>query len=44
MKHLSKLLVLTVLALSFAGTILALEQMIGQPARYVEQPQGLGTS
>ena len=42
MKHLSNLLVLSVLVLSFAGTILVLEQLIGHPARYVEQPHELG--
>ena len=44
MKHLSTLLVLSVYMLSVAGTILALEQVIGHPARYVEQAQDLANS
>ncbi len=44
MKHLSNILTLAVLALFIAGSFLALEQVIGHPARYVEQSQSLGTS
>ena len=37
MKHLSDILAATVLVLFITGTALAIEQMIGHPARYVEQ-------
>jgi len=44
MKNLSQLLTYAVVVLFFAGTFIALEQMIGHPSRYIEQPQRLGDS
>lgn len=44
MKLLTQLLTCAIVVLFFAGTFIALEQAIGHPARYVEQPPTLSDS
>lgn len=44
MKKLPDVLAAAVFALFMAGVYVALEEAIGHPARYVEQPRQLGAS
>ncbi len=44
MKHLSDILAVAVFVLFIAGTVMALEQVIGHPSLYVEQLQRVSTS
>jgi uncharacterized membrane protein len=44
MKHFTDFLAIAVFALFITGTVMALEQVIGHPARYVEQPERASVS
>ena len=44
MKYLSNILAVAVFVAFIVGTLMALEQVIGHPSFYVEQPHRLGTS
>ena len=44
MKNFSQILSLAVFVLFCVGTVVALGEIIGHPARYIEQHQRLGTS